>query len=72
MPQRPLTTSALHALNLADANAARLGVDHVGTEHLLIALLEEKTGPAAQLLHHLGVTTERVRAVWQQQVGSEL
>jgi ATP-dependent Clp protease ATP-binding subunit ClpC len=69
MGDRPFTTRAQHALELADAHAAQLGNEYVGTEHLLIGLLEEKTGPAAQILNHLGVTTDSVRAAWQQLTG---
>ncbi|MES2123364.1 MAG: Clp protease N-terminal domain-containing protein [Gemmatimonadota bacterium] len=72
MRNRPYTTRAQHALALADASAEQVGTEYVGTEHLLIGLLEEGTGPAAQLLNHLGVTTENVRAAWQQQTGRAL
>jgi ATP-dependent Clp protease ATP-binding subunit ClpA len=72
MSDRPFTTRAQRALELADASAAQLGTEYVGTEHLLIGLLEEKTGPAAQILNHLGVTTDSVRATWQKQTGKPL
>jgi ATP-dependent Clp protease ATP-binding subunit ClpC len=72
MAERPFTTRAQQAMKLADAAAARLGHPFVGTEHLLIGLLEEKTGPAAQLLSHLGVTVESARAAWGRITGSEL
>ena len=55
------STRAQHAIDLADARAAELGLEYIGTEHLLAGLLEERTGPAAQLLNHLGVTAESVR-----------
>ena len=61
MDQRPYTTRAQTALALANAAAANLGDDFVGTEHLLIGLLDEKNGPAAQMLAHLGVTQDRIR-----------
>lgn len=72
MSDRPYTTRAMRALELADATAAQLGTEYVGTEHLLIGLLEEKSGPAAQLLSHLGVTTERVKTAWHEQTGKPL
>ena len=72
MPDRPYTTRAQQALSLADAAAARLGHEYIGTEHLLVGLLEEKTGPAAQLLTHLGITVERVREEWRGITGNEL
>lgn len=58
---RPYTTRAQRALGLADAAAAHLGDEFVGTEHVLIGLLDEETGPAAQMLGHLGVTSTRIR-----------
>ena len=72
MTKRPFTSRAQRALALADETAARLGREYVGTEHLLIGLLEEKTGPAAQILSHLGVTTDRVRSAWRETTGTEI
>ena len=69
---RPLTTRAQRALALADENAARLGQEYVGTEHLLIGLLEEKTGPAAQILGKLGITVDLVRGAWRETTGTEI
>jgi ATP-dependent Clp protease ATP-binding subunit ClpC len=60
MDKRPYTTRAQRALALANA-AAQLGDEFVGTEHVLIGLLDEETGPAAQMLGHLGVTGVRIR-----------
>jgi len=60
MNQRPYTTRAQTALALADAAAEDLGDDLVGTEHVLMGLLNEKTGPAALMLDHLGVTSTRI------------
>ena len=72
MTERPLTSRAQRALALADENAARLGREYVGTEHLLIGLLEEKTGPAARLLSQLGITADRVRSAWRETTETEL
>ena len=63
MAQRPYTTRAQRALTLAEKASADLGKEFVGTEHILIGLLEEQRGPAAQILHHLGVTADRVRTL---------
>ena len=62
MPVRPYTTRAQQALSLADTAAATLGHAYIGTEHILIGLLNEKGGPAAQILSKLGVTADGVRA----------
>lgn len=69
---RPFTTRAQRALELADASAAQLGTPYVGTEHLLIGLIEEKTGPAAQILNHLGVTTDSFRKTWLEKTGKPI
>jgi ATP-dependent Clp protease ATP-binding subunit ClpC len=47
---------------LAQEEARALGHEHVGTEHLLLGLLREEEGLAAQALTDIGVTVERVRA----------
>jgi len=60
MDQRPFTTRAQRALALAHAAAESLGDPFVGTEHVLLGLLDEKTGPAAQMLVHLGITRTQV------------
>jgi ATP-dependent Clp protease ATP-binding subunit ClpC len=57
---------AQQALTLADGAASARGDEFVGTEHLLLGLLAERTGPAAQILGHLGVTTERVEQLLAQ------
>ena len=63
MAKRPYTTRAQRALALADAAAAGQGDEFIGTEHLLLGLLAERTGPAAQILTHLGVTDDEVRRI---------
>lgn len=60
MDQRPYTTRAQRALTLANAAAANLGDPFVGTEHVLFGLLDEKSGPAAQMLVHLGITRTQI------------
>jgi ATP-dependent Clp protease ATP-binding subunit ClpC len=61
MPSRPYTTRAKKILELADEASASMGHHYIGTEHLLIGILEEKVGIAAQMLNSLGVTTEKVK-----------
>jgi ATP-dependent Clp protease ATP-binding subunit ClpC len=57
----PLNTSAKRAVNYAFEEARRLGDDFVGTEHLLLGLLRERKGLAAQILLNLGVELEIVQ-----------
>lgn len=54
----PFDTSAKKALELTFREALRLGHDWVGTEHVLLALLEEEDGTG--LLGGLGLTKDRV------------
>jgi hypothetical protein len=53
--------TALAALRQASLSAHRLGHPYAGTTHLLAALLAQ-TGPAARLLHRLGVDPDAVRS----------
>jgi ATP-dependent Clp protease ATP-binding subunit ClpA len=54
---------------LAQEQARQLKHDHIGTEHLLLALLDPAVGPAARVLAEAGVTAASVRAAVQQSVG---
>ncbi len=45
---------------LAQEEARRLNYNYVGTEHLLLGLIREGSGVAAQALHNLGVDLEEV------------
>ncbi len=56
----PFSERARAALQHSRAEAARLGHDAVGTEHLLLGLLREG-GPPVRLLRGLGVNTQRLR-----------
>lgn len=51
-----------HLLEQAATAAAELGNEHVGCEHLLLALLAERTAPAALLLAGLG--TDPTTLTW--------
>lgn len=54
------TDKAKAALTLAEKTASRMKVGYVGTEHILIGLLKEKTGVAAKVLLENGVEEERL------------
>ena len=58
----PLARRAMRVTMLAGAESRRLGHSYVGTEHLLLGLLREEDGAAAQVLIRLGVKLEAVRA----------
>src|SRR6266498_1272944 len=55
------TKRARHVLTLAQEEAGRFHHNYIGTEHLLLGLLREEEGVAAQVLHHLGVEIGQIR-----------
>jgi ATP-dependent Clp protease ATP-binding subunit ClpC len=57
----PFTPRAKRVIDLAKEEAATLNHEHVGTEHLLLGLLRENEGIAAQVLMNLGVRLDDVR-----------
>ena len=54
------TEQAREAIGMAVEAAEELGHSYVGTEHLLIGLLREKSGVAARVLEDCGVRVEKV------------
>ena len=58
-------------IELAIREADRMGMAHAGTEHLLLALLHEGEGIAAQVLRELGLTSDLVRAEVERQLAVE-
>src|ERR687898_817157 len=61
-PDIPYTSRAKKVLELAMAEARELSHSYVGTEHLLLGLLREEKGIAAQVLTDAGVNLEAARA----------
>ncbi len=57
-----LTLRAKRVIELAIDEARQMGHSYIGTEHLLLGLLREKDGKAAELLNTYGVTLDRARA----------
>jgi len=55
------TQRARRVLSLAHQEAERARNNFIGTEHLLIGLMDEEGGVAGRTLRELGLTTERVR-----------
>jgi Clp amino terminal domain, pathogenicity island component len=69
----PFTDWAKEALELAIREAAVLGVDYIGAEHILLGLIRAHDGVAAQLLMEQGADLNRVRLqVLQQLLGAGL
>jgi ATP-dependent Clp protease ATP-binding subunit ClpC len=67
----PLTPRVKKVLQLARMEAQQLGHDYVGTEHLLLGLLAEGEGVAAQVLKNLNVDVEKVREEILKEFGGE-
>ncbi len=61
MGQLPFTPRAKKVLELSMEEAGNLGHNYIGTEHLLLGLIKENEGIAAQVLINLGVKLEDVR-----------
>jgi ATP-dependent Clp protease ATP-binding subunit ClpC len=57
----PFTPRAKKVLELADREARALGHGFIGTEHLLLGLIRQGDGVAAQVLVKLGADLNRVR-----------
>jgi ATP-dependent Clp protease ATP-binding subunit ClpC len=55
------TLRAKRALDMSLREALQLGHHHIGTEHILLGLLREGEGPAAQVLIELGADLKLVR-----------
>ena len=57
----PFTPRAKKVLELSLREATQLGQDHIGTEHILLGLIREGDGVAAQVLVKLSADPNRVR-----------
>jgi ATP-dependent Clp protease ATP-binding subunit ClpC len=68
----PYTSRAKKVLEFAMAEARDFNHSYVGTEHLLLGLLREEKGIAANVLNSLGVTLEEARAETLKVLGSDV
>src|ERR1700710_1932083 len=71
-PDLPYTSRAKKALELAMAEARDLNHSYVGTEHLLLGLLREEKGIAAQVLTDAGVNLDAAKAETLRLLGTEM
>ena len=71
-PDLPYTSRAKKVLELAISEARELNHSYVGTEHLLLGLLREEKGIAAQVLIDAGVSLAAVRAETSRILGTEM
>src|SRR5574340_1090721 len=58
----PFTPRAKKVLELSLREALQLGHNYIGTEHILLGLIREGEGVAAQVLVRLGADLEKVRS----------
>ena len=61
-PDLPYTSRAKKVLELSMAETRLFGHNYVGTEHLLLGIIAEQKGVAAQVLYTLGVSLDNARA----------
>ena len=57
----PFTPQAKKVLELSLREALQLGHDYIGTEHIMLGLLREGDGVAAQVLVSMGIDLNRAR-----------
>ncbi len=72
MGELPYTSRAKKVLEFAVAEARELNHSYVGTEHLLLGLLREEKGVAAQVLESLGVSLEGARGQTLKLLGTDV
>jgi len=66
----PFTPRAKRVLEHSLREALDLQHNHIGTEHILLGLVRERSGLAARLLRDLGADAERVREETKQALAS--
>lgn len=69
--QSQFTDKARNALNIAERTAKRNAQGYVGTEHILLGLMKERTGVAARVLMDNGVSAAQVTEMIQDLMNAE-
>lgn len=72
MTEIPFSQESREVLRLAQESARELGHEHVGSEHLLLALAREKQGDACAILAEEGLTEELLREAAEKLLGRGL
>ena len=72
MGQLPFTPRAKKVLELASEEATNLRHNYIGTEHLLLGLIRENEGVAAQVLMNLNLKLEDVREEVLELLGADM
>ncbi len=58
---RQLTDAGRRVMRLAQQEAQRFNHEFIGTEHILLGLVKEGTGVAANVLKNLGIDLRKIR-----------
>ena len=61
--QEKFTRQAENALKLAKNTAQSCKHSYIGTEHILVGLLEEEEGTAGRILEEFGVESDKLRSL---------
>src|SRR5574339_164839 len=65
------TQRARRVLSLAHQEAEQARQSNIGTEHLLLGLMDEEGGVAGRVLRELGMTSDRVREIIERVAATE-
>ncbi len=57
----PLSSAAGKVLEIAGEEAAKMNYNFIGTEHILLGILNEGSSPAARVLKNFGIDTDDIR-----------
>ena len=68
----PFTPRAKRVLEIAIEEARDLGHGYIGTEHILLALLEEEVGVGVRVLQQLGLVISQIRTELLIQIGENI
>ena len=70
MNENKFSPRAEEALRLAQESAEEMGHGYVGSEHLLLGLMQEEEGIAHRVLTEFGRTEDRIRGIISRSVGT--
>jgi ATP-dependent Clp protease ATP-binding subunit ClpC len=68
--QERFTDRARKVMNYAKEEALRFNHEYIGTEHILLGLVKEGSGVAAQVLHNLDIDIKKIRLEVEKMVQS--
>ena len=63
--ENKFTGKAQNAINLAISHAQELNSTFIGSEHLLLGLLEERDSVASRMLYKRGIVYSKIKKFWR-------